>query len=168
MTTTIKTVGVPREISKGWEQLGALLDEAVPGKVAMQIRRCVQIIVRDETSAADAASARATDLMMQGEVLRDQMKLSAILHEAYDHLARPSDAPPLRHVAATPQKIDALALAIGNLVGMATEAPLVELLREIAPDSPVLARLDAVDRSYVEEGTWTQPRHSLESPANHS
>jgi hypothetical protein len=141
------------DADEGWDYLQTILDREVPGKAAWEIRRCVATIVRNKTREADAASAQATELMMQGENLRDQIKLHAILHGAYDHLARPPGAPALRRVAATPQKIAALSSALVNAIGTVSEEPLLELLREIEPNSYFLARLAEIDRLHAEEIT---------------
>lgn len=140
-----------KNTDEGWNCLQALLDREVPAKVAWEIRRYVAMIVHDKTCEANAASAQATELMMQGESLRDQLKLPAILHGAYDHLVRPPGAPALRRVAATPQKIAAVTSALVNAIGTASEEPLLELLREIEPASPFLARLAELDRLHAEE-----------------
>jgi hypothetical protein len=136
---------------EGWNYLQTLLDHEVPAKVAWEIRRYVAMIVHDKTCEANAASAQATELLMQGENLRDQLKLHAILHGAYDHLVRAPVAPALRRVTATPQKIAALTSVLVNALGTASEEPLLELLREIDPDSRFLARLAEIDRLHAEE-----------------
>jgi hypothetical protein len=81
------------EASESWAMLECVLEREVSWQAARTIRAVVRAIVRAEREEAEAEAARqaarATDLLMQGEALRDQMKLHAILHGAYDHLARP-------------------------------------------------------------------------------
>jgi hypothetical protein len=95
---------------------------------------------------------RASGVLRRFWITRED-RLAEILYDALTSAENTAvEAPPIRKISVTPQKIDALAVAIGNLVGSPSEAPLVELLREIGPDSLVLAGLDAVDRSHGEEG----------------
>jgi hypothetical protein len=55
----------------------------------------------------------------------------------------------------TDDEVDALAAAIGQMVGLAAEYPLVSLLRKLAPAHPVLVAMDRISREhgYVAAGT---------------
>jgi hypothetical protein len=75
-----------KEKNPYWAQLAEVLYESVPARAADDIRELVARIVEFETAEANKLAAEATELMMQGEALRDQMKLDAILHGAYDHM----------------------------------------------------------------------------------
>jgi len=74
-----------------WIMLERLLDEWLPKDITGEILALIAAIVQDETAEARKRAAEATELMMRGEALRDQMKLHAILHGAYDHLVRKPD-----------------------------------------------------------------------------
>jgi hypothetical protein len=49
------------------------------------------------------------------------------------------------------REIWALCVALGNSVGSPTEVPLTMLLRKLAPDHPVLARLDRLFDERIDE-----------------
>jgi hypothetical protein len=66
------------------KQLNALLYQHVPMMIADEVMYLVDAIVKEESRQDELEDT--LDAMMRGEALRDQMKLHAILHGAYDHL----------------------------------------------------------------------------------
>lgn len=129
-----------------WKKLESVLALEVDPETAGRIREIVGQVVRDETQESDEQAGRATEIMMSGEFVREQIMLRAIASGA-------CAAPRMR---ASPPEIDALCLALGGAAGTPSESHLACLLRRLAPDHPVLARLDALAREHDRESRADQ------------
>lgn len=80
------------EIDHLWAVFERALFDHVPGRAAREIQKLVASLVEAEVKVWRDLVTESTDRMMQGEALRSEMMLDAILGGAYDHLTKPTQS----------------------------------------------------------------------------